>query len=163
MPLQSLFFINSNTENVLFSKYFGPCKDHHSFESSLQMHVNPYFQYLRKKAANASTAAEVEAAKESFTIMHEEEGLVHIVVTQAGEIYILACGTDDVDESILSDVTDCLREILQKLVDERFTEAALMQGETLGKLAIALDEMSPQGLIETMDAEFVIAKAKAKG
>lgn len=93
----------------------------------------------------------------------ETEGPVHIVITHIGELFIVACGTNDIDEIILSDVVDCLRGILLRLLDDRVTETVLMQGEILGKIALVLDEIAPQGLIETTDVEFAMKLAKAKG
>eukprot|EP01038_Epipyxis_sp_PR26KG_P012052 gene12052-16128_t len=149
MPVHSIVIINSNS-NLLYFKYFYPTSEIGSgeidllFEQSLFRQTLPYW-----KKANGH--------KQTITIED-----VFIVFERFNDIIIFANGVDDVDEIILCSVIDTIHTILVDLVEGKVTEQGFLNPEIFGKFAVCIDEMMPQGIIETLDAEIIAKLGKMK-
>lgn len=155
MPVHSIIIINKITNNVLLSKYFdetitsipGECL---VFESFLYHHMEVYFKKMREGTISREK-------KFSLTITN-----IHVVFQEVGEVFIILCGTDDVDESILSDLLDNFKQVVQIIFANILSESLLMQPENVGKVLIAIDEMMSQGIVECEDAEAILKATKLK-
>lgn len=64
--------------------------------------------------------------------------------------------------NIVADVIDCIRNVLSELVDGKFHESSFLDHEVYGKFAVSIDEMMPQGVLETLDPESIAKLTKLK-
>eukprot|EP00428_Durinskia_dybowskii_P066143 CAMPEP_0170371736 /NCGR_PEP_ID=MMETSP0117_2-20130122/9187_1 /TAXON_ID=400756 /ORGANISM="Durinskia baltica, Strain CSIRO CS-38" /LENGTH=123 /DNA_ID=CAMNT_0010626565 /DNA_START=111 /DNA_END=482 /DNA_ORIENTATION=- len=86
-----------------------------------------------------------------------------IIVHQAiGDMIVFAAGTDDVDETILREVLITLERVLMDVLDQKISEAQMLIPENYGKFVICVDDMMPQGIIETLDAALIGRMSKLK-
>lgn len=148
MPVHSLIIVN-NEGNVLFSKYFEPSVRRDSiaklsFEQSLFKHTCIYWRSL------GSTQNTVTLAS------------VHCVFQHIGDMIMFANGTDDIDETILSEVLVTLCKILGGIIDGGVCESQFLIAENYGKFAVSVEEMVPQGIIESFDEDQISKLSKLK-
>ncbi|KAG5179293.1 hypothetical protein JKP88DRAFT_247499 [Tribonema minus] len=93
---------------------------------------------------------------------------VIIIYRRIGDLLVFACGRDDCDELTLSDVVDCLGGVIATLCEDssakgaRPTESWLMIGDTYAKVALAVDEMMPGGILEALDPDAVLSMTKMR-
>ncbi len=62
---------------------------------------------------------------------------------------------------LVTEVMEVLRKLLIDL-DSKFSEQNLINPDYNGKLCLYLDEMMPEGIIETLDIETIIKMSKFK-
>mmetsp|Transcript_3728 Transcript_3728/g.5777 ORF Transcript_3728/g.5777 Transcript_3728/m.5777 type:complete len:152 (+) Transcript_3728:37-492(+) len=148
MPVHSVVITNS-TGVVLFTKYYDS-------EVLSTLDGRSYFErYLFRHTRGYWCRA---ATKQAVSFLN-----VHVLLQAYGDLIIFLTGTDDVDELILSDVMELIHQILtDSSVDVRAAEAGLLIPDNYGKLSISLDEMMPDGIIETFDHETIKKMTKLK-
>ncbi|CAM9508685.1 unnamed protein product [Ascophyllum nodosum] len=95
-------------------------------------------------------------------------GLI-IVFGAVGDLLVFLCGCREYDELILADILAALAKIITTLCKQgnkgqTATEAALMSnsgtGSTYSKACLAIDEMLPGGILETLDVDTVLGAIK---
>ncbi|CAM9845398.1 unnamed protein product [Discosporangium mesarthrocarpum] len=89
-----------------------------------------------------------------------------IIVFGAVEgLLLFLCGTGEYDELTLSDMLRTLSLVVVALCREAkasVSEEALLVGSTYSKVCLALDEMLPGGVLESLDAETILAMTKMR-
>ena len=87
---------------------------------------------------------------------------VHLLMDLLGELYFVVGGTDDCDEIVLSDVMDCIRGVVTDQLDAKITESTLLEPDNYGKVSVVLDEVVPNGTIESLISDIANKMAKLK-
>mmetsp|Transcript_26367 Transcript_26367/g.58367 ORF Transcript_26367/g.58367 Transcript_26367/m.58367 type:complete len:83 (-) Transcript_26367:191-439(-) len=79
-----------------------------------------------------------------------------------GNIIAFAGGTDDVDESTLAEVLVAVERVLVEVIGDRVTESGLLIPDNYGKFVVSVDDMMPQGVVDTLDAVLIAKLSKLK-
>ena len=87
---------------------------------------------------------------------------VHLVMDLIGDLYFVVGGSDDSDEIVLSDVMDCVRGVVTDQLDGKITESNLLEPDNYGKVSVVLDEVVPNGIIESLSCDVANKMAKLK-
>ncbi|KAJ1442978.1 hypothetical protein B484DRAFT_441816 [Ochromonadaceae sp. CCMP2298] len=143
MPVHSLIFINT-TGNVLYAKYFQDTSVRVLFENLLFKATSPNWY-------------RVTATPRCVGI-----GQVRVVYQLMGNIIAFAGGTDDVDESTLAEVLVAVERVLVEVIGDRVTESGLLIPDNYGKFVVSVDDMMPQGVVDTLDAVLIAKLSKLK-
>lgn len=86
-----------------------------------------------------------------------------VLLAPTGELLVYLVGSgQDGDESVLSQVADLVRQLLEEHLEHRLTPADLLQPETLGKVYVSLDEMISSGAIECLNLDYILRLSKMK-
>mmetsp|Transcript_29672 Transcript_29672/g.50075 ORF Transcript_29672/g.50075 Transcript_29672/m.50075 type:complete len:148 (+) Transcript_29672:135-578(+) len=131
---------------VLFSKYFDldSAKDVDGvqlFEKNLLHNTKPYWHRANYK--------------QSVSFLD-----VIVLFQTHGDMRVFVTGKEETDELLLTDLVEVVFELLNQL--EKVTEASLLVPDNFGKFSISLDEMIPDGILETMDLETIRRMIKLK-
>ena len=102
--------------------------------------------------------AEADFTQRQFCEVHG----FYVAFQQFEQLTVVLVGHGDTDELLLSPLLDTVLELLRDQLGSRLTAKTLLNSENYGKLMLALDELAPQGILETTDVEVISKMAKMK-
>ena len=151
MPVHSLL-VATAAGNILFAKYFDfrIREDNNGrllFEQALLKETFFYWESL------------VSSNNPRSVVIFD---CIYVVFKRLGDVLVFACGTDEIDETVLFDVLTTVGNILLDIVDGKIVESSFLLPESYGKFLVAIDEMMPQGIIESFDAQLIGKLSKLK-
>ena len=148
MPFHSLVVTNLSG-SVLFSKYY--CG---SYKETSPRNIE-YEHQLLKYSASLWQGAE---SKRSISV----DKNIFVVFQKCGELMIFLAGFDEIDEPILTDVLALIIMLMTDQLDGRRTESSFLNSETYGKFQVILEEVMPNGILETIDVDVISKMSKLK-
>jgi hypothetical protein len=161
MPVHSVFVVHNISGKILLSRYYDSSSS--SYELQLSKELQRYHHKLRnsnKRHTLTLSPSSPPSSSSSSTSSTSSE--IHVVFQCIQDYVLIVSGTDDVDETILSSILDSLVSLLMILLDQKLTESSLANADDYTKLLLCLDEMFPQGIIETLDVDRVQQLIKLK-
>ena len=157
MPVHSIVIVNMLSGKILLSRCYETSSSLSSYELQLSKELEPYHNKLRNN--NKRYTLRLPPLPSSSSSSSSD---VYVVFQGIQDLVLIASGTDDIDEIILSSILDSLVSLLTTLLDHKLVESSLSNTDTYTKLLVCLDEMFPQGIIETLDIERVQQMIKLK-
>mmetsp|Transcript_8083 Transcript_8083/g.8231 ORF Transcript_8083/g.8231 Transcript_8083/m.8231 type:complete len:152 (+) Transcript_8083:136-591(+) len=148
MPVHSVI-ITSIDGNLLFSKYFdrkllSSKEETQKFERMIFIQTEKYW--------------DKQTGLQCITMM----GDIHVIFQMIGELRLFLCGIDDTDELILQELLTTVLSLLEEHLENRFTQTSLLVPDNYGKLCVSLDDMLPDGIVETLDVDTIMKMSKLK-
>ena len=164
MPVHSIVIVNMLSGKILLSRCYetqpssssSSSSASSSYELRLSKELEPYQHRLRN--SNKRYTLRLPSSSSSSSSSSD----IYVVFQGIQDLVLIVSGTDDIDEIILSSILDSLVLLLTTLLDHKLVESSLSNTDTYTKLLVCLDEMFPQGLIETLDIERVQQLIKLK-
>ena len=163
MPVHSVFVVHNISGKILLSRYYDSSSS--SYELQLSKELQRYHHKLRNSnkrhtlTLSLSSSSSTSSTSSSTSSTSSE---IHVVFQCIQDYVLIVSGTDDVDETILSSILDSLVSLLMILLDQKLTESSLANADDYTKLLLCIDEMFPQGIIETLDVDRVQQLIKLK-
>jgi len=163
MPVHSVVIVNVLSGKILLSRCYetqpssSSSSSSSSYELRLSKELEPYQHRLRN--SNKRYTLRLPSSSSSSSSSSSD---IYVVFQGIQDLVLIVSGTDDIDEIILSSILDSLVLLLTTLLDHKLVESSLSNTDTYTKLLVCLDEMFPQGLIETLDIERVQQLIKLK-
>lgn len=178
MPLHSILVLSScqtrMQHSVVLAKYYDACtrKYQMDFESSILSNAEVYLNKQVDTLCSITTDANI-----------------HVVFQRLGSIILFVSGTEEMDEIVLSDVIEAVRNIILSLVPRSGlpdidlkpdaagekhhdytgtksthpTEHDILNAAVYGMLSLSIDEMiSSGGIVDCLEVEEVMRAAKLK-
>ncbi len=75
---------------------------------------------------------------------------------------VFLAGTDEIDEPILTDILTMIVTIMTENFEGKLLESSFLNSENYAKFQLLLDEVIPQGILETTDYDVVVKMSKLK-
>jgi len=154
MPVHSVVIVHNINGKILLSRYYD------SSSSSYELQLSKELQRYHHKLRNSNKRHTLTLSSSSSSSSSSSE--IHVVFQGIQDYVLIVSGTDDVDETILSSILDSLVSLLMILLDQKLTESSLANADDYTKLLLCIDEMFPQGIIETLDVDRVQQLIKLK-
>ena len=158
MPVHSVYIVHNISGKILLSRYYDSSSS--SYELQLSKELQRYHHKLRNSNKRHTLTLSSTSSTTSSTSSTSSE--IHVVFQGIQDYVVIVSGTDDVDETILSSILDSLVSLLMILLDQKLTESSLANADDYTKLLLCIDEMFPQGIIETLDVDRVQQLIKLK-
>jgi len=158
MPVHSVFIIHNISGKILLSRYYDSSSS--SYELQLSKELQRYHHKLRNN--NKRHTLTLSTSSSPSTSSSSTSSEIHVVFQGIQDYVVIVSGTDDVDETILSSILDSLVSLLMILLDQKLTESSLANADDYTKVLLCIDEMFPQGIIETLDVDRVQQLIKLK-
>lgn len=150
MPVHSILILNI-AGNTLFSKFY-------EGRASGGEEVSLFQQKLFRHSNRAWSARAAAFVPQTFRLDE-----VYVVFQTIGELVVIVCGRDDVDEIVLGELLEAFRQLLTELCEGRPTEQAFLLPDNYGKWLIAVEEVVSQGILETTDINLAANFVKIRG
>ena len=176
MPVHSVVIVHMISGKILLSRYYDSSSS--SYELQLSKELQRYHHKLRNNnkrhtltlssSSTTTTSSSSSSPPPSTTTISPSLPLsstaseIHVVFQGIQDFVLIVSGTDEVDETILSSILDSLVSLLMTLLDQKLTESSLANADDYTKLLLCIDEMFPQGIIETLDVDRVQQLIKLK-
>eukprot|EP01039_Chlorochromonas_danica_P009763 gene9763-10797_t len=157
MPVHSILILNI-AGNTLFSKFY-------EGRASGGEEVSLFQQKLFRHSNRAWSARAAAFVPQTFRLDE-----VYVVFQTIGELVVIVCGRDDVDEIVyvhdddaVGELLEAFRQLLTELCEGRPTEQAFLLPDNYGKWLIAVEEVVSQGILETTDINLAANFVKIRG
>ena len=175
MPVHSVVIVHMISGKILLSRYYDSSSS--SYELQLSKELQRYHHKLRNNnkrhtltlssSSSSSSTTSLSSSTSTTTIspslpLSSTASEIHVVFQGIQDFVLIVSGTDEVDETILSSILDSLVSLLMTLLDQKLTESSLANADDYTKLLLCIDEMFPQGIIETLDVDRVQQLIKLK-
>ena len=171
MPVYSVHIISTISGKILLNRYYQSLTSSSlsstNYEQQLSKELDRYHHKFRNSSTHSkrytynisqpSTSTSSSSSSSSIPLSD-----IYIVFQAIQDIVIIVSGTDDIDEIILSSILDSLSSLLMVLFDQKLIESSFSNADSFTKLLLCLDEMFPQGIIETLDVDRVRQLIKLK-
>ena len=145
-----LLIVYNRSGDLLLSRFYGENMTSLNTTAIMELKILEHFRIY----FNSSSEAPV---KKCVTLAD-----IHLLMDFMGELYFVVGGTDDCDEIVLSDVMDCIRGVVTDQLDGKITESNLLEPDNYGKVSVVLDEVVPNGIIESLNSDVANKMAKLK-
>ena len=145
-----LLVVFNRSGNLLLSRFYGEDMTSSNTTAMMELKILEHFRIYFNNSSEGFV-------KRCVTLVD-----VHLLMDCIGELYFIVGGTDDCDEIVLSDVMDCLRGVVTEQLDGKITESNLLEPDNYGKVSVVLDEVVPNGIVESLNSDVANKMAKLK-
>jgi hypothetical protein len=87
---------------------------------------------------------------------------LRFVLEAVGSLYFVIGGRDDIDEIVLSDILDTLKQAVGDQLEGKVTEVSLLDPDNYGKVSVVIDEIICDGVVESLDLDTIQKMSKLK-